>query len=80
MYNQICTLIMGFKSCKLIFGAYSDQSIQFMYVMLAHVLAHLLGFEVSLSLFLMCGSCHVDRSLNVEIGVEYLLIFVVLFL
>ena len=33
-----------------------------MYVMLAHLLAHLLGFEVSLSLFL-----NFDRSLNVEI-------------
>ena len=29
--------------------------------------------------FLMCGSCHSDRVLNVEIGVEYQMIFVVVF-
>jgi hypothetical protein len=28
---------------------------------------------------LVCGSCHLDRALNVEIGVEYRKIFVVVF-
>ena len=28
----------------------------------------------------MCESCHLDRSLNVEIAVEYQMIFVVCFL
>ena len=28
---------------------------------------------------LVCGSCHLDRALNVEIGVEYGKIFVVVF-
>ena len=28
---------------------------------------------------LLCGSCHLDRLLDVEIGVEYWMIFVVLF-
>ena len=27
----------------------------------------------------MCGSCHLDRVLNVEIGVEYQMNFVVVF-
>ena len=27
----------------------------------------------------MCGSCHLDRSLNVESGVEYQIIVVVVF-
>ena len=28
----------------------------------------------------MCGSCHLERPLNVEIGVKYEMIFVVVFL
>ena len=33
----------------------------------------------TLEVDLMCGSCHFDRLLNVEIGVEYQMIFVVVF-